>query len=423
MTRRRALLLGGLAALLVVLGLFGVLSENDQERRQRTQLENVAPGAADDPEEAVSASRGARRVANEMSLRQQVAQIFAVDVTGQTADDPFFAEFRRRRWGAVVLGQPNFTDEVQLQAFVGEIGVVARQAGPALPLIAANQEGGPSSAFPDLPPRAQPLIGDTRRPAVARSEARATAQALKNLGINMNLAPVADVGTAAGPLQGRVYSDNAQVVTRMVRAAVEGYRGARLISAVKHFPGVGGASADPSTATATIGLSVEELKARDLRPFAAVARRVPVVVVSNAVYAGFDGVTPAVLLPEVVGGLLRRDLGFRGVVMTDDLNSTAPVLNEDIRVTAIQALEAGADLLYVSGGGDEQRQAYDAVVNAVRRGRVSRQRLRLSVLRVLALKQGYGLLPGARERPRRRSRADRPPRRAPAPPPGARPRP
>jgi beta-N-acetylhexosaminidase len=116
-------------------------------------------------------------------------------------------------------------------------------------------------------------------------------------------------------------------------------------------------------------------------------------VVSNAVYAAYDGVTPAGLLPDVVDGLLRHGLGFKGVVMTDDLVSAAPVLGQSVARSAVQALRAGADLLYVSGDAGDQERAYRAVLTAVRRGTIPRARLRASVDRVLALKRRYGLLP------------------------------
>ena len=112
---------------------------------------------------------------------------------------------------------------------------------------------------------------------------------------------------------------------------------------------------------------------------------------SNAVYAAWDGVTPATALPDAIGRLLRGELHYRGVVMTPDLTSTAPVLGVGVGTAAVQALEAGADVLYVSGGVLAQDAAYRAVLRAVRKGRISRERLRLSLQRVLALKRRYGL--------------------------------
>ncbi len=416
MRRRRLIALAALALLVAVVGVGLAVAIGgggpDISRREHTQLENAAPGSSKHPARGLVVPAAVRRAADRLTLPRQVAQLFVVDMEARYPRDPFFSQFRQRGWGGVVLGPDNFVNPGQLAALTGELGVVARQAGIVLPVIAVNQSGGSSSAFPGLPPRAQGAIGRTFRPAVALSQARAAGRALRKLGVNLNLAPVADVGTPAGPVEGQVYGDDAGVVSRMVAAAVRGYRQARIMSAVSHFPGIGAASADPDVATATVGLSLAEMRRRDLRPFAAVARTVPVVIVANAVYAAYDGVTPAVLLPEVVGGLLRRDLGFHGVVMTDDLVSTAPVLGQGVGATAVSALEAGADLLYVSGGGADQKSAYRAVMRAVRSGRVSRARLRLSVLRVLALKRRYGLLPSPRPRPP--AAAKRPSRAAPA---------
>ncbi|MGI8513412.1 MAG: glycoside hydrolase family 3 N-terminal domain-containing protein, partial [Solirubrobacteraceae bacterium] len=376
---------------------------------QRAQLEAAAPGLFARRSRALPASPGVRATLAQLSLERQVAQLFVAGFEGQYPRDPGFEALRRRDWGGVMLSSANFVDETQLTDLTGEVGVVARDAGHLAPIVAADQPGGPDSAFPDLPPRAQPLVGDSRSPAIARSQARKASAALRERGIRMTLAPVADVGTTAGPLQDRVFSDDAATVTAMTAQAVEAYRRGGVISAVGHFPGAGSASENPNFATASVGLSLPELRERDLRPFAAVAGRTPVIVVSNAVYAAYDGATPAVELPEVIGGLLRRELGFRGVVMTDDLEATALASGENVGTAAIGALRAGADVLYVSGGAAQER-AYRAVLAAVRKGTISRERLRISVTRLLTLKQRFGLLPTPRQRPRPRARPPARPR-------------
>jgi beta-N-acetylhexosaminidase len=252
-------------------------------------------------------------------------------------------------------------------------------------------------------------VGESRRgEAIAGQQAAAAARALRRLHVTMTFAPVADVSTTTGPGQDLTFSDSARVVARLTRAAVRAYRRGGVVAAVGHFPGQGSANADPDTATATVGLGLDDLRPRDLLPFRAIAPTAPVVIVSNAVYAAYDGVTPAVLLPEVVGGLLRRELGFKGVVMTDDLVSTAPVLGQSVPRSAVEALEAGADVLYVSGGPAEQERAYQAVLRAVRRGRISRRRLQVSVERILALKRGYGLLATPRRAAARAARPGKP---------------
>src|SRR5205823_15080815 len=98
-------------------------------------------------------------------------------------------------------------------------------------------------------------------------------------------------------------------VAREVRAAVSGYKASSTVAVVGHFPGEGGASQDPAEGPATVGLGLSDLQARDLQPFVAVARQAPAVMLSNALYVAFDGVTPATLLPDAVK--LLRDIGFR----------------------------------------------------------------------------------------------------------------
>jgi beta-N-acetylhexosaminidase len=396
--RRRRLV--ALLALILVVGAAGVVTallvdgggEKPLSQRDKAQLEAAAPGSSKQGRKAsLAVPSVVDRTARTLPVPRAVAQLFVVGTTAQYPGDAFFGRLRGRDWGAVVIGPDNVVDEGQAAALTGEISAVARRADHLVPLVAAQQAGGPASAFPDLPPRAQPLAGDSGGPARARADARAAARGLRRLGVRMTLAPVADVGVAAGPVEDQVFADDARVVTRLTAAAVDGYRRGRVIAAVGHFPGEGSASADPDVANATVGFSLPEMRRRDLRPFAAVARRAPVIRMSNAVYAAWDGVTPATALPDAIGRLLRGELHYRGVVMTADLTSTAPVLGVGVGTAAVQALAAGADVLYVSGGPLAQAAAYRAVLRAVRKGRISRERLRLSLQRVLTLKHRYGL--------------------------------
>jgi beta-N-acetylhexosaminidase len=392
-----ALVAGAGAALALLIGGGAGLSP-----RERAQLEAAGAGGRSRP---AGVSSLVQRTAAGMPLPRQVAQLFLMGTTAQGPRDGFFTQLRSRGWGAVVISSLAPGQAGQLDA---HFGVVARQAGQVAPLVAAAQPGGSRSTFPGLPPQAPPLLGDKPRgAALAGQQAAAAARALQRLHVTMTFAPVADVSAPAGPGQDLDFSDSARVVARLTAAAVRAYRRGRVVAAVGHFPGQGSANADPDVATATVGLGLDDLRKRDLIPFRAVARTAPVVIVSNSVYAAYDGVTPAVLLPDVVGGLLRRDLGFKGVVMTDDLVSTAPVLGQSVARSAVEAVEAGADILYVSGGTAQQEAAYQAVLRAVRRGTISRRRLQVSVERILALKRGYGLLAAPR-RPAARGRPGKP---------------
>jgi beta-N-acetylhexosaminidase len=209
----------------------------------------------------------------------------------------------------------------------------------------------------------------------------------------MTIAPLADVDTADGALTGQLFGQSPSTVARFSLAAAEGYAAGGLIAAAAHFPGEGGTSADPDMITATVGGSLAQLRARDLIPFAAIAPHVPVIEMSNAEYAAFDGVTPAGLLPAAVQ-LLRGAYGFAGAVMSDDLDATLNATGETPAQVAVQALQAGDDLLFISGPPSEHFQAYDAVLALARRSASARRQVRQALLRDLTLKSRFGLVPG-----------------------------
>jgi beta-N-acetylhexosaminidase len=181
-------------------------------------------------------------------------------------------------------------------------------------------------------------------------------------------------------------------VAKFSLAAVEGYDASGIIAAPGHFPGEGAASADPDSMTATVGGSLAQLRSRDLIPFAAIAPRAPVIMMSNAEYTAFDGVTPAGLLPAAVK-LLRDGYGFTGAVMSDDLDATLDATAQSPGAVAVRALEAGDDLLYISGPASEHAAAYAAVLAAARHSAAVRRLVRSALLHDLTLKAQAGLLP------------------------------
>jgi beta-N-acetylhexosaminidase len=321
--------------------------------------------------------------ADTLSLERQVAQVFMVTIAGTSSSA--VDALGSLDWGGVVLTRANFSSDGQVQALAGAVAGHAHGVGSTAPLIAATQEGGSNSAFPDLPPESEPTVGASGQATVAEAQARLAGQRLKRLGVNMTLAPLADVDTPGGPLSGRLFSTDPGAVARFTSAAENGYRASGVISAVGHFPGTGAASADPDEMTATVGGSLAQLRARDLIPFTAIASSAPVIMMANAAYAAFDGVTPASLAPAAVR-LLRHELGFQGVVMTDDLDATLQPTGETPGQVALAALNAGDDLLYISGPAAERTAAYQGVLAAARRSAAVRARVRDALLHDLTLK-------------------------------------
>jgi beta-N-acetylhexosaminidase len=341
------------------------------------------------PRHPFKPSPRAAALVRSLPLPRQVAQLFLVKLFGKTPRA--VGTLGSTDWAGVVLDSSNFANDRQVGRLARAITSSATKTHNTSRLIAATQEGGPRTAFRDLPPKPEPVIGASGRPALAGAQARQAGQRLRSLGLNMTLAPLADVDSASGPLSGRLFSTDASVVAQLTRAAVAGYAQVGMISAIGHFPGAGGASGDPDQTAATVGGTLAELEGRDLIPFAAVSASAPVILMSNAAYVAFDGVTPAALLPRAVK-LLRDSYGYQGVVMSDDLDATLQPTGDSAAAAAVQALNAGDDLLYISGSPAEQLQAYDGVLNEARKSAATRARVRDALLRVLTLKVRYGIV-------------------------------
>lgn len=316
------------------------------------------------------------------ALARNVAQLFliGIDETPATA-----ARLRAHDWGGVVLGKANYFSPSQLAGLTQ--GIRAELATP--PLIFARQGGGESNAFTDMAPDSELQLGSIGRTDLVNGQSQLAARELRAVGVNGTLAPDADLADPNGPAAARGYSANPATVAKLAAAAVAGYQTGRLISAVGHFPGEGAADRDPELATATVGLTMASLTADDMRPFRTLAGRAPVIQVSDALYTALDnGASPATLLPEAIS-LLTGKLGFTGAVMSGDLQAAAAATGESVAQTAVSALQAGCDLLYLPGDAADAESAYDAVLGAVEAGQISRSRLAGADAKVAALKQAF----------------------------------
>jgi len=262
------------------------------------------------------------------------------------------------------------------------------EKGAGAPLIVGRQEGGIYRSYPDLPPESRQIdVGASADPSLAESSAAKTAAALKGAGFDLNLAPVADVANLASPIADRAYSDDPEVVTAMTEGAVRGCRSAGIACAVSHFPGLGGASADTLDGPATVGLDAAAIETHDLGPFrAAFAAGAPATVLSLAFYAAYDPVTPAALSSSIATELLRGEVGFKGLAITDDLTSGAITAGIGSPEAAVQALAAGSDLALVDDP-VEAVAARDAILAAAKSGGLAQARLDEAASRVLELKR------------------------------------
>lgn len=317
---------------------------------------------------------------------RSAARLFLVGFGGTAPRREILQTFTEHEWGGVVLEPGNGASPQQVAGLVGRIRGAALDARHEPPLFAASQLGGELDAVPV----GSALQSAARDAAAARAAALGSAKALHQLGLRMVLAPDADIGFAGGPWDGIAFSDDPKSAAALTAAAVAGWKDGEIAPAPGHFPGEGAASADPALEAATVGLSLDDLRARDFQPFQAIAAHAPAIQLSSATYVAFDGVTPATLLPDVVQ-LLREELKFKGVIVSGDLAAASLAGGEPVASLAVAAIKAGVDLVWIPGGAEDQHAAWRAVTKALRDGRIPVSRVADALRRVRELREAYGV--------------------------------
>ncbi len=321
-----------------------------------------------------------------------VGQMFIVSVGGTEPDYYIEKMVRERNIGGVILFDYNMKSEGQVESLTGSLQELSMQTEPAIPLfVAVDQEGGDISSAPWVAPEpAAAEVGSRGDPDEARDIAARMGRQLMRAGVNTDLAPVVDTGFGAA-IGERSYGDDPELVARMGAAAVRGFESAGVVSAAKHFPNHGAATADSHVSLPVVRHDKETIESYDLPPFrAAVDAGVPMMMAGHLVYPAIDPDDPASLSKDAIS-MLRKDLGFDGLVVTDDLAMAGARDGGPPAEAAVAAVEAGADLFIVSSPPQQQADAYDAVVDAVESGEIPKSRIRESVGRVLEVKEEYVL--------------------------------
>ena len=354
----------------------------------------ASPTAA--PEDEID--RQARAILADMSLHEKVCQLFIVYPEAITGVGAVTAAGETTRQaledypvGGFLYDKKNMRSKEQVADMLAGVQSCAK-----IPLIlTCDEEGGRVN-------RLMSTVGTTwmdpmldykdQGPDKARSNAATIASDMKALGFNMDLAPVADVwsnpdNTVIGD---RAYSDDFQQAAQLVAAAVEGFHQGGVAAVLKHFPGHGNTSADSHYGAVYVARTLEELRQNELVPFqAGIDAGVDAVMVGHLIVSDISD-APAPFSYEIVTGLLREEMGFDGVVMTDGLQMQAMTDQYSSAEIALQAVQAGVDLLLCPLN---LEGAVDALTQAVEDGTITEARLDESVLRILTLKLNWGIIP------------------------------
>jgi beta-N-acetylhexosaminidase len=244
--------------------------------------------------------------------------------------------------------------------------------------------------FADLPPDLSPAEMAAEGAAATRKQGRKTGRALAKLGINVDLAPVADVPVVDGAfIESRAFGHHPGRVAKLVAAFGEGLANGGVAATAKHFPGLGRATENTDLAPSTVDATRHQIFA-GLPPFRAAAEAgFGLIMVSNATYPAQDSEQPAALSRRIVSGMLRDQLAFNGVVITDDLGAGAITgARYDEGEAAVAAAKAGDDLLLFALSHGEA--AHKALTHAIRRHDALRARAVDACARIEALRDGLG---------------------------------
>ncbi len=338
-----------------------------------------------------SAAAGAAlagRSSAQVPVDELVGQRLLVAMRGTAPDAGMLARVREGHVGGVILFGGNVRSAPQVRALVARLQQAAREGGQPPLLVAVDQEGGSTRRFRWAPPARSAADLGRRGATEASLAGRATARALRALGVNVDLAPVVDVPSVEGSFiaaQRRAFGTDPAAVGKLAAAFAAGLRSGGVLATAKHFPGLGRAVRSTDTAPVTIAAARAALES-DLEPYRLlIAQGVPLVMVANAAYPALDG-KPGAWSPGVQA-LLRRSLGFEGVTITDALDAVAATQHRPLPAVAVLAAQSGADLLLVAGSEAVSDAVYARLLRAAEDGRLPPASLARSYERILSLKR------------------------------------
>jgi beta-N-acetylhexosaminidase len=356
------------------------------------QARTVTTLAADTPEARVACAM------NRLDLRAKVGQIMMVAVAGDQPTRHMANILRTWQPGGIVLFSRNVGTAADLRALIAS----AQQVAPLPLLVATDQEGGPVTRIRvGLTPLAAPSIyGQLGSSTRVYDDTRAQGLALRALGINLDLAPVVDVKSVPDSAIGRrSFGPNPQLDAELAAAAIRGYQAAGIGATAKHFLGLGSVKANADLSLPVVKATRAQLESGPLVVMrAAVQADVAAMMITRVVIPALDpSGTTAYASSAMINNVVRGELGYTGMLLTDSLLTQAILQGPGSNVAATAALQAGDDMLLLGTGEamnePEITQAINAVGEAVALNRIPLSRLDDAVLHVLRLKARLNLLP------------------------------
>ncbi|HKP46539.1 MAG TPA: glycoside hydrolase family 3 N-terminal domain-containing protein [Pyrinomonadaceae bacterium] len=336
-----------------------------------------------------------------LSLEQQIGQLFYIGLPGLEVDEATRALIQEIQPGGVIIFGRNVAEPKQLRDLLDAV----RELLPVPPLLGIDQEGGLVDRLRKIftPMPSARTIREHGDLAGARGLGRITGEVLRLLGFNMNFAPVMSIMTEerdllSNGLYSRSFGRSPGEVLGYTTVYLRGLQETGIVGCLKHFPGIGAGEVDSHEEMPMVRLSHEDLVAQDLAPYIELFQRrddrVRCVMISHGGFPNVDirqGVTggllePASLSHNIATNLLRKELGYQHLVVTDDLEMGAIAKHCEIEAATVRAFLAGEDMMLICAHPDIIRRGYQSLLSVAREGKLPKERLRASLKRIAAMK-------------------------------------
>jgi beta-N-acetylhexosaminidase len=327
-----------------------------------------------------------------MQIEHRIGQLLIIGLPGTQVDQATRELLQTIQPGGVLLEKQNIESAEQLVELTSSV----RSLSQVPPLIAIDQEGGRVDRLKNIlaPLPSADMLCARGDAGTASQMGELTADALRSLGFNINFAPVLDIPedpAAENGIQGRYLGHTPGEVIGLASAYLEGLQRNGVMGVGKHFPGLGGTTVDSHQTLPQVTLSRDEMKRRDLLPyiemFTKINSRLVAVMVAHAHYTVYDATAlPGSISKNIVNGLLRDELGFKGLSITDDLCMGAITSTHPLGEAAVMAIEAGNDMALVCGTPEQATEAWQTMVDAAKKGRITKTHINRSFDHIARIK-------------------------------------
>lgn len=378
---RKQKIIGIVIIIIIVLAILGInnrniFNDNEQVIQDKQQIK----------QENLTIDEKVDKIVASMSKTEKIGQMVMIGIQGIKVDDDSLYMLNQYYMGGVILFDRNMESPEQVKQLTSDLQAQSNEKVPLF--IGIDEEGGDVVRMAEklTSPPSQKEIGATGDIEQAKTWAIKTAKSLKDMGINVNFAPVADVGSN----DKRSYSTDANTVIDFVRAATKGYQQENIIYSLKHFPGIGKGKVDSHIDSSSIDVAKEVLMTEDILPFKTIIDESDpndyFILVSHLKYLALDEEYPASLSSKIMTDLLRNELGYKGIIITDDMEMGAVANHNDFRSIGVNAVKAGADIVLVCHEYEHQQEVYLGLLDAVNNGEISQERIDESIKRIIKVK-------------------------------------